>query len=161
MTGTTRVVFPDPTDSTRPELPLPETMLLWAMRTWVVGQRYDGLAKRHLGPVFEELGAPGATGYLEGLMWALDNGATRRIALRCPCHPRVGPDERLLLDVLALTQDRQGFERLLVLRSLLQPLAAMAVADSASGLVREINRAGLFLATAATPLRQLALPPSA
>ena len=142
----------------RPELPMPETVLLWSMRTWLVGHRHDLPAEHYIASAFAELGAPGATGYFQGLMWALSHGAARDIGLHRPCCPRVGEDEQALLDVFALTQDRQGVERLLVLRGLLRPAAAVAAGESVSGLVGEFNRAGLFFTATYAPLRHRALP---
>lgn len=145
----------------RPELPMPETVVLWAMRTWVAGCRLNMPTKRYISPVFAELGAPEAAGFLCGLMWKLGHSASRKIAIHGPCHPRVSEDEQALLDVLALTQDEQTFERLLLLRTLLRPLAATPAGNSASGLVRELNRGGLFLAACYVPVRCHAYPPEA
>lgn len=142
----------------RLELPMPETVLLWSMRTWSVGHRRGVPTEHYVASVFEGLGASRATGYFHGLMWALAHGAAREVALHRPCCPHIGADERALLDVFALTQDRQGFERLLLLRALFRPAAAMAAGESASGLVREYNRVGLFFTAAYAPVRHHTLP---
>lgn len=142
----------------RPDLPLPETVLLWSMRTWLAGHRRGVPVEHHIDAVFAALGAPGATGYLSGLMWALAHGAAREIALHRPYCPHVGEDEQALLDVFALTQDRQGFERVLLLRGLFGPAAALAAGESASGVVRQCNRAGLFFTPAYAPVRRHAMP---
>jgi hypothetical protein len=148
-------ILPDePAGDAPPELPLPETVLLWSMRTWAAGCRQNMPVARYIDPVFAELGAPEAPDHFYGLMWALCHGAARKIAVHCPYHSRVSDDEHTLLDLLALTQEKQAFERLLLLRSLLRPLSAGPVAQSASGLVRELNRAGLFLAAAFPPVRR-------
>lgn len=141
----------------RPELPMPETVLLWSMRTWLAGHRRGVPAERYVASVFVQLGVSRATGYFHGLMWALAHGAAREVALHRPCCPHVGEDEQALLDVFALTQDRQGFERLLLLRALFRPAAAMATGESVSGLVREYNRVGLFFTAAYAPVRHHAL----
>lgn len=148
-------------DATRPELPLPETAVLWAMRAWVIGGRRNRRVAPYIGPVFAELGAPEAASLLYELMHAITYWACRTLAVHCPCYPAVSEDEQTLLDVLALTQERQGFERLLLLRTLVRPGAATLVGQGASGLVRELNRAGLFLTACYLPVRQHALAPAA
>ena len=148
----------NPTHEEWPELPEAETVLLWAMRTWVAGHRCGRPVEQCISPVFVDLGAPGAASYLYGLMWALSHGASRRIAVHCPLHPQMSEDEQTLLDVLALTQDGQTFERLLLLRTLLRPQAATPAGASATRLVQECNRAGLFLSIEHGPLRHLAFP---
>lgn len=140
---------------------MPETVVLWAMRTWVAGCRLNVPMARYIDPVFAELGAPEAASHLYGLMWALGQGASRAVSIHGPCHPHVSEDEQVLLDVLALTQDRQAFERLLLLRTMLRPLAATPAGKSASGLVQELNRGGLFLTPAYAPTRRHAFPPAA
>ena len=142
-----------PDDDLRPELPLAETAVLWAIRTWVAGCRLRVPTKRIIGSVFAELGAPEAGAHLCGLMRALSEIASRTIAVHGPCYPDMSDDEQILLDVLALTQDGQTFERLLLLRAFLQPLAATSIGESAAELVRELNRAGLFLLAAYAPVR--------
>ncbi len=140
--------------------PLTELALLWAMRTWVAGRRRRTAVENKVTPVFTRLGAPLASGYLFGLMWVLDNAACRNLAIYCPSRPGVSSDEQILLDILSLTQERQSFERLLLFRTLLKPTAATPAGTSATGLVNELNRAGLFLQPCFGHIRHHAFPPA-
>ena len=147
------------TDGVRASLPVAETALLWGIRAWAAGRRRGIDAEDGITLVFTRLGAPLAPGYLYGLMWVLRHGAARTLALNRPCDRGVSADEQALLDVLALTQERQGFERLLLLRTLLNPMAATPAGRSATGLVRELNAAGLFLSPCFPDVRRHAFAP--
>ncbi len=56
------------------------------------------------------LGAPDATGQLYAFMWILSQGASRMLNVDCVCQQSLSRDERLLLDILALSQHKRTFE---------------------------------------------------
>ncbi len=142
----------------RSQLELTEAALLWAIRLWVDGRKRGTPCENEVGALFAQLGAPAASPYLCGLMWVLEQAAGRPLTILCPCHPALSTDERSLLDVLSLTQERQDFERLMLLRTLLRPAAARPAGQSATGLVGALNRAGLFLEPCCAPVRMCAYP---
>lgn len=138
-------------------LPIEHSALLWCMRVWVVGLHRPIGAERRIQEMLDRLGAPEAAPYVEGFMFTLSHGAMRRIAVDCPCRPRLSEDERALLDVLALAQDARPFEALLLLRGLLTPEAARAALRSAEGIGEALRRAGRLLRAPEAEVRRFAL----
>ncbi len=112
------------------------------------------------------LGALDAAPYLDGMMFALRHGATRRLTVDCVCWRRVSDDERTLLETLGLAQERRPFEALLLLRSMLTPEGARSALHSAEKLGVCLARAGRFLPAPEAAVRRFAFasdpsPPSA
>ena len=119
-----------------------EQAILWSMRVWVMGLHHDVAAPSRIHGMMKRLGADEAAPCLEGFMFALGHGATRRIAIHCTCHDRVEVDERILLDVLCLAQQSQQFKALLLLRGMATNNAAWAALRSAQALGTELALAG-------------------
>lgn len=139
----------DPHYDERLALPITEGTLLWSMRAWAVSSRHSIEPERRIAKVLARLGAPDASEYLFGFMFALLHGAVRPICVRCPCQPRISSDEHALLDVFALAQEAQSFEAMLVLRGLIAPAAASAAYRSAEGVSGALVQSGLLLKTPA------------
>lgn len=122
-----------------------EQAILWSMRVWVIGLHHDVVAPSRIHQMMKRLGADEAAPYLEGFMFELGHGASRRIAIHCTCHDRVEADERILLDVLCLAQQSQQFKALLLLRGMATNNAAWAALRSAQALGTELASAGHIL----------------
>ena len=122
-----------------------EQAILWSMRVWVIGLHHDVAAPSRIRQMMKRLGAGGAAPCLEGFMFALGHGATRRIAIHCTCHDQVEADERILLDVLCLAQQSQQFKALLLLRGMATNDAAWAALRGAQALGTELALAGHVL----------------
>ena len=141
--------MPDQSVSEPPDerlrLPVAEGVLLWCMRVWVLGLRREIDAEARIGAMLARLDAPDAAPYLDGFMFALSRGATRRIAIHCACHDRVEGDERLLLHALCLVQMGQLSWALHLLRGMATDAAARAALSSAQGLGTELALAGCYL----------------
>ncbi len=126
-------------------LPFEQNLMLWSMRIWVIGLYHDIGAPARIHDALERVGAADAASSLDGFMVALSQGAKRRIAIHCVCHPHVEPDERALLDVLSLAQESRTLEALLLLRGIVHDTEAAAVLRSAQGLGTELALADHFL----------------
>ncbi|MCG7360294.1 hypothetical protein MHZ93_03360 [Roseomonas sp. ACRSG] len=147
-------------DAPRSVLPLLDNALLWTMQAWVVGYCRDGDVAERIADIYAELGAPEAAGYLDGFMWVLSQGATRLLEVNCVCCDIVSADERALLDVFALVQERQEGEALALLATMAMPGAALAARSSALRLVAALNEAGHHLPESSAALRRhLLVPP--
>lgn len=122
-----------------------ESAILWSMRMWVMGPHHDISTHSRIQAMMKRLQADEAVPYLEGFMFALGHGATRRIAIHCTCHDQVEADERILLDVLCLAQQSQQLKALLLLRGMATNNAAWAALRSAQALGIELALAGHIL----------------
>jgi len=122
--------------------PMPGSELLWSMRTWVTGTCREVPVEAQIRAVLETIAAPPAADMLFGFMWAIGHGTLGKLTIASVCEPRIGPDERLLLDVLALYQDERNLEAMMLLRSILPPLAALAARDSAERLATILGASG-------------------
>jgi hypothetical protein len=127
-----------------------ETIMLWAMRAWVIGITEKIPVDDRIEEAFSRIGAPDAAGQLYAFMWILSQSACRMLKVDCVCSPVVSADERALLDVLALTQSDRGFESIVILRSMIRRDRAMAAAESVRQFVRALADAGFIL-----PVREL------
>ena len=136
------------------DLPLLESSLLWAIRAWAIGCRRGVSVETRLARLFRQLRAPLALGYLNGLMWALNGGATRILDVNCVCHDVVSDDEALLLDVLALQQAKRDADARALLGRITTRGAARIGAQSAAGLVESLRAAGHILPREAAALRR-------
>jgi hypothetical protein len=139
-----------PATDERLSLPIEQGVLLWCIRVWVADlqqapQQEAAGAARRIPDMLARLGAAGAAPYFEGFMFALSHGATKRIAVHCICQPKVGADERALLDAFGLAQEARPFEALLLLRQLSSPAAARSALRSAEGLAQAMTAAGRML----------------
>jgi hypothetical protein len=138
-------------------LPLLESSLLWAIRAWAIGCRRGVSVEDRLARLFDGLRAPLALGYLNGLMWALNGGATRMLDVNCVCHDAVSDDEALLLDVLALQQAHRDADARALLGRITTRGAARVGAQSAAGLVESLRAAGHRLPREDAALRRHAM----
>ncbi len=137
--------------------PVLERALLWAIRAWVIGLTRRVPVEERIEAMLARLGAPEASSALFALMWVLNCGATRTLAIDCVCHPGVSGDERRLLEVLALYQQAREFEALLLLRSILTPAAAIAAGANAAQLASLLAAAGCMLRLAPSHTGRYAL----
>ena len=122
-----------------------ESVLLWAMRAWVVGIVEKIPVEEQICDAFRQIGVPGGTAQLYEFMWVVSQGATRTIDVDCVCKARVSRDERSLLNVIALAQHERTFEALVLLRSMLEPKIAMAAVDSAARIAAMLRAEGQHL----------------
>jgi hypothetical protein len=144
----------------RLSLPVEQAALLWCIRFWVANANAnpDDVATHRIQDMLARLDAPDAAPYVEGFMFALSHGAIRQIGVACVCQPRIGPDERTLLDAMGLAQESRPFEALLLLRGLVTPDAARAALHSAEGLGAELALAGRFLPAPDSAVSLFAMP---
>jgi hypothetical protein len=124
-------------DASAPPLTRSETLLLWAVRVWVVGHRHDMPVLPNLRTAFRDEGVPAAAEAVDDLMGFIGHGAGRTIRVNCPRCRQVTEDERLLLDVVALHQQGDALWAPFLVRAILTPAAArlsgplfLAVADA-------------------------------
>jgi hypothetical protein len=142
-------------------LPVEQAVLLWCMRTWVIGMKRGIAVETRIGKVLESLGAPATLLWLKQFMFALSQGCTRMIEVRCVCHPQIGVDERALLDVLSLVQAMRPFEALLVLRGFVTQAGAVAALCGAEGVGAAFAQAGWFLPEPEQEVRHFAMTQAA
>jgi hypothetical protein len=141
-------------------LPLLEQSVLWSMRCWAIGCRAGTDSMPRIVTLFDRLRAPEASRYLDGLMWALNGGATRMLDVNCVCHHDVSLDEALLLDGVALHQEGRRADAQLLFETLMTPMAAEIACASAARLVTALNAAGHHFPRAADALRRYGLTAS-
>jgi hypothetical protein len=122
-----------------------EKVMLWTIRAWVIGITQKIPVEEQIQDAFQRVGAPDATGQLYAFMWILSQGASRMLDVDCVCSKKISPDERALLDILALSQHGRTFEAMILLRSMVKSTRALAVADCASDIVRTLTAAGFVL----------------
>ncbi|HTT82581.1 MAG TPA: hypothetical protein VMF67_03790 [Rhizomicrobium sp.] len=129
------------------ELPVPESVLLWSMRAWVIGhcRRLD--VSSRIERVLAQLGASEAAHDLNGFMWALRQGALRTIEINCVCHPEVSLDEGMLLALFALQQQEDHDDAYTVLSGLVTERAAIAASESSQRVALLFAVAGNSLST--------------
>jgi hypothetical protein len=145
----------------RLSLPIEQGVLLWCTRVWVMeGHRPIGAALR-IAAVLERVGAPDAGQPFEDFMIALQNGATRTIAIECVCQAGISLDEQDLLEILGLAQESRAFEALLLLRGLAHGAGANEALRHATAVGAALARVGWFLPAPEAALRQCAFDRSA
>ena len=141
----------------RDELPWLEGMLLTAMRTWVFGCKRGIATDGQIEAIFAGLRASEATAYLDRLLRALNAGCTRMIEISCLCDPALSADEVLLLDTLALQQERRDTDATLLLQAFVTPASASEAAGNALGIVQVLNAAGHVLRRAESVIQRRGL----
>jgi hypothetical protein len=122
-----------------------EGILLWSMRAWVIGITQKIPVEEQIQDAFNRIGAPDATGQLSGFMWILSQGANRMLNVDCVCQNSISRDERILLDILALSQHKRTFEAMVMLRSLVRRSSAVAAAESAVKVMSSLSAAKFTL----------------
>jgi len=134
------------TDVAAAALPLPEGLLLEAMRRWAVAAREGtpALPAMQLALVAEDAGA--AAPALDAVLRAIGPGFAPREILQS----RLTDDEAALLLAFALAQRGPRREALAAFLRLLPPIRAYAAMGPAIGLALAFRRAGLLLSN---PLR--------
>lgn len=142
-------------------LPIEQGVLLWCMRSWVMEMKRPSEQEQRINDMLDRFGVPGAAPYLKGLMFALSHGASRMIEVQCVCAPRIGTDERALLEMLGLAQAKRPFEAVLLLKGLVTPEAARAALRSAEGVGDVFMEAGRFLPAPEEEVRLYAIGPAA
>lgn len=147
--------MPVPNDE-RLALPIEQQALLWCMRVWVAGLRQPIEAGPRIQDMMTQLGAPDAAPFFEGMMFALQHGAARQLAVGCVCWRQVSDDERMLLEMLGLAQACRLFKALLMLRGFLTPEGARAALHSAEQLGVSLAGAGRFLPAPEAEVRRFA-----
>lgn len=135
-----------------------ERILLWTMRAWVIGITQKIPVEEQIQDAFNRIGAPDATGQLYGFMWILSQGASRMLNVDCVCQSHISRDERILLDIMALSQHKRTFEAMLLLRSLVRRGSAVAAAESALKVTRSLSAAGFTLPVRSMETTRYALP---
>ncbi len=138
-------------------MPVESAVLLWCMRVWVVGMHQQVDADVRIERMLDTLGAAEAALYVEGLMFAVEHGATRKVSVQCVSKPSISADEQCLIDAVALAQEYRPFEALLLLRGFLSPDGARAAVRSAEEIGASLARAGRFLDSPSGPLQHFGL----
>lgn len=85
-------------------------LALWGIRVWVAALRNNwppAQTRETLREGFALAYALEAIDPLEGMMSILAGGSSRQIAVNCPRCPGVTEDERILLDLVSLCQQRR------------------------------------------------------
>jgi hypothetical protein len=119
-----------------------ERVMLWTMRAWVIGITQKIPVEEQIQDAFRRIGA---TEQLYGFMWILSQGACRMLDVDCVCAKMISGDERALLDILALSQHGRTFEAMILLRTMVKSIRALAVADCAGEIARTLSAAGFLL----------------
>ena len=83
-------------------LPLPDRLVVWAIRAWVIGLKRRIDAAEPIQAAFGKYGIPQAACLFEGLMSVVACGALRPLVVECVCHETISDDERILLAAAAL-----------------------------------------------------------
>jgi hypothetical protein len=105
-----RAIAPAPTSATAIDwigvanLPLPERVLLWAIRAWSAYHCDLTAIWSHLDRAFNDQGMGGALAPFDRMMSALFGGLKRWPDVRCVRCPHLGADEACLLRTLAYLQ---------------------------------------------------------
>jgi hypothetical protein len=126
-------------------LPLPDRLIVWAIRAWVIGLKRRIDAAEPIQAAFSKHGIPEAACLIEALMSVVACGASRPLAVECVCHETISDDERSLLAAAALHQDGCGFEARFLLRTMLSPSASRGAGEI-------LDRLGVLLASAGLTL---------
>ncbi|PCI34265.1 MAG: hypothetical protein COB54_00255 [Alphaproteobacteria bacterium] len=81
-----------------------EQLLLWSIRTWVMGMKRKTDFKTELERAYQAYGIPDASTLLDLFMYCLSFGANRSIDIRCRLNGSISPDELTLLNIMANCQ---------------------------------------------------------
>ena len=126
-------------------MPLPDRLVVWAIRAWVIGLKRHIDAAEPIRAAFGKYGIPQAACLIEGLMSVVACGALRPLAVECVCHETISDDERILLAAAALHQDGSAFEARFLLRTMLSPSASRGAGEILDRLGGLLSGAGLTL----------------
>jgi hypothetical protein len=126
-------------------LPLPDRLVVWAVRAWVIGLKRRIDAAEPIQAAFGKYGIPEASYLIDTLMSVVACGALRPLAVECVCHDTISDDERILLAAAALHQDGSGFEARFLLGTMLSPGASRGAGEILDRLGRLLAGAGLIL----------------
>jgi hypothetical protein len=107
----------------------PDRLLLWAIRTWVIGLKGRFDVSETLREAFGRFGMAEATEPLDALMSIVACGAIRPLTIECVCATAISEDESRLLGAAALHQSKRGFEARFLLREMLDPAASCAAGE--------------------------------
>ena len=132
-------------DAGAPLLSRSETLLLWAVRVWVVGHRHDVPVLPNLRTAFRDEGVPAAAEAVDDLMGFIGHGAGRTIRVNCPRCRQVTEDERLLLDVVSLHQQGDALWAPFLARAILTPMAAQVSGPPFAVLADALRDGGILL----------------
>ncbi|MGD9615532.1 MAG: hypothetical protein AB7H90_09025 [Alphaproteobacteria bacterium] len=126
-------------------LPLPDRLVIWAIRAWVIGPKRRLDTAEPMRAAFGKYGIPEAAYLIDGLMSVVACGALRPLTVECVCHDPISDDERVLLAAAALHQDGRGFEARFLLRTMLSPTASNGAGEILDRLGALLADAGLTL----------------
>lgn len=95
-----------------------EQLLLWSIRTWVMGAIRKVDSKHKLQHAYESYKIPEASTALDHFMYCLSFGAKRAIDIRCPLSGSISPDELTLMNFMAHCQQHNEILARCMLRDL-------------------------------------------
>lgn len=101
-----------------------DRLLLWAIRTWVIGLKQRTDATLPLDAAFAKYDVRDGACLIDALMSIVACGATRTLTVECVCCGELSGDESRLLNAAALYQSDRGLEAQFVLREFLAPTAS-------------------------------------
>ena len=127
------------------QLPLPDRLVVWAIRAWVIGLKRRIDSAEPIRTAFGKYGIPEAACLVDALMSVIACGALRPLAIECVCQDEISDDERVLLAAAALHQDGHGFEARFLLRTMLSPSASSGVGEILDRLGGLLASAGMIL----------------
>ena len=127
------------------QLPLPDRLVVWAVRAWVIGLKRRIDAAAPIQAAFGKHGIPEAACLIDALMSVVACGALRPLVVECVCHETISEDERVLLAAAALHQNGCGFEACFLLRTMLSPGASRGAGEILERLGALLADAGLTL----------------
>jgi hypothetical protein len=150
----------------RGEVSIEFSVLLWCMRVFVdpPGQDWAGQdeagqdgAEAHIEATLRRMGAADAAPAFCRFMAVIRDTLPRTAKVSRVRWRSGGNDEHVLLEAIALAQQRRAMEALLLLRGLLPPAAARIALDNAEELGAHLARAGWFLGAPAPGIRHFAM----
>ena len=124
-------------------IPRAERVLLWAVRTWVIGRSQGVALDSEIDTALARIHAHGAAGPHLDLMAALEDGATRKLSVECVCCRHATPDEQRIVDVVAMFQQGRDFEATRLLRGFVTPPGSLVARASAIRLAEVFEERGL------------------
>ncbi|WP_284947202.1 hypothetical protein [Acidisoma cladoniae] len=129
----------------RGHLPPAESVLLLAIRVEVEGLRTGVDRRSHVRAILDMLACPNADRALLDFIGSLaaPGAAARALAISGVSSPVITPDERLLIDVIALQQQGRSLESMIMLRAIwLDDVAVLSIQETAGRLAVLLRRAG-------------------
>lgn len=142
------------------ELPLAERFFLWAIRAWSAHHTDLSTIWWSLDHAFAQERMPAALAPFDQAMSALFAGLKRWPDIRCVACPRLGVDERQLLNAFAHLQQGNGVVARCALRTCVLDSAARIVVRHAQRCADLASGAGLqFVPVSFAPANPLDFPP--